>query len=330
MKKFLILLFAAIISLEISGYVLSFAGLEPTGYRLYLNGEWLDPHNAYADRDTVVGVWHLPNDRWIQNGPCFTTEMRSNKFGARDNDWDVKKKGYLFLGSSFIEGYGVSYQHRISEYFEQLSGKEVFNCAMSGTFTPVQYYMAMHKFKSTLDFDTCFVFLILPTDDKLVFKADPKRYRPYLKNDSIIYTRSKKFFPELKDVKEKVQLLTLQYSYTYHLFEYSKNRNMLKSRLLQTTKDDNYTKEETKYPGLSTIMEKFCLDFPDKYFYFVLIPTLNSNDGKLNPPPYKNAEVIDLRSSLDNATDYFDCNTHWNERGHEKVAKALKKAITTE
>ncbi|RYD56676.1 MAG: hypothetical protein EOP56_11550 [Sphingobacteriales bacterium] len=327
MKKVILLFVLSFLVIEISGYVLALLRIEPTGYRLFFNKEWLDPKNAYADRDTTVGVWHSPNDTWIQNGPCFTAEMKSNAFGARDNNWESGKDGYLFLGSSFIEGYGVNYNERVSEHFEKLTGKEVFNCAMSGTFSPVQYYMTLVKFKNILKFDTAVVFFVLPNDEQLVTKLEKKRYRPYLINDSIVYTRSSKLFPDRKDKKEKLQLFVLQYSYVYHLFEYYKNRNMLKSRLME---DEKAEKKTRSYENLAKVMSKFCNDFPDKYFYFVLIPTLNDNSGAFPQPVHSNMRILDLRNSLDNTTDYFNCNTHWNEGGHYRVANALYKAMYPE
>lgn len=328
MRKFIILFLLSLVTIELSGYILSALRIEPTGYKLYADKEWLDARNAYADRDTIVGVWHLPNDRWLQNGPCFTTEMTSNQYGARDNSWDTTKQGYLFLGSSFIEGYGVAYNSRISEYFEQQTKKEVFNCAMSGTFTPVQYYMTLHKFKDILKFDTCFVFFILPNDESSIAKKDNKRYRPYLINDSIVYTRSKTLFPEKKDMKEKLQLFVQQYSYAYHLYEYSKNRNLLKSRLVQTTvKEESDRPTDRTYKGISKIMNRFASDFPQKQFFFVLLPTLNASGPEVPEVDMSNAKIIDMRNALDPASDYFDCNTHWNEKGHHKAATALYNSI---
>lgn len=232
MKKFICHLILSLIIIEACGYLLSLFNLEPTGYKVFFNKEAFDPSNGYADRDSLVGVWHKPNDVWVQNGACFATEMRSNQFGARDNTWDTTKPGVMFLGSSFIEGFGISYGKRVSEAYEQITGKEVYNCSTAGDFSPVQYYMTLKKFKNSLRFDTCVIFIILPTDDSLVTAKDETRYRPYLTDTGIAYTRSHSRFPEYKTTKQKLDLFFNQYCYSYHLYSYFKNRNFLKSRLL--------------------------------------------------------------------------------------------------
>lgn len=319
MKKWLLQLMLAYVLVECTGYFLSALNIEPTGFKLYVNNEWNNNQNPYADRDTTVGVWHTPNDEWVQSGPCFTVKMNSNQFGARDNVWDTTKKGYLFLGSSFIEGYGMRYGKRISEVFEQLTHKEVFNCAMSGTFTPVQYYATLQKFTGKLKFDTCFVFFVLPNDEYHISKTEEGRYRPYLSDTGIYYVKSTAYFPEKKSAKDKLQLFVQQYSYVYHLYYYFQNRNILKSRIL----DENGTAPQEKYTNLSAVMHLFCSHYPDKFFYFVMLPTLSYSPANIPTAPDANMRIVDLRNCLDMHTDYYECNSHWNENGHAKTAKAL-------
>jgi len=56
MRRLFIYIILSLFTLEIFGYSSSFLNIEPTGYKLFINTEWNDSENAYADRDSLVGV----------------------------------------------------------------------------------------------------------------------------------------------------------------------------------------------------------------------------------------------------------------------------------
>jgi hypothetical protein len=323
MKNFLIYLVVSVLAIEVTGSILSAFNIEPTGFKQYFSSEWRDPVNPYADRDSLVGVWHRPNDSWLQLGACFSVPMRSNSFGARDDEWNVKEPGYLFLGSSFVEGHGVAEEKRFTEVFEKLSGKKVFNCGMGGTFTPVQYFYTLKKFAPVLDFDTCFVLIILPNDERGMRKIHKNRYRPYLTDNGIAYTTGKSGFPENKSFTAKMKLLLFQYSYTHHLLDHFKHRNHLKAQMLDV-RDDSTAR---KYPNTEKIMTMFSEEYPDKHFYFVIAPSLEYEPGDFSGMKKQNIQIIDLGKVLNDKTDFLNCNPHWNNQGHDKVGKALYKKV---
>ena len=322
-KKTILYFLLALLLIEATGYLLTALHIEPTGFKFFISNEWNDNANPYADRDSIVGVWHKPNDEWIQSGPCFTVKMRSNQYGARDNNWDTSKSGYLFLGSSLIEGYGIDYGKRISEIFEQLTHKEVFDCGMSGYFTPVQYYETLHKLKNVLKFDTCFVFFVLPLDELLANQPTTSRIRPYITDTGIYYVRSSADFPLIKTNRVKLNFFLLQYSYINHLLFYYKYRNVLKSRIVI----EQQKPPEELYKSIRLVMHKFCKDYPDKFFYFVILPTLVESPLEVPSTNDANKRIIDMRHSLNMRTDFFQCNEHWNDSGHFKTAVALYDSV---
>jgi hypothetical protein len=326
MIRFLKYLCWAFLFIELTGFTMSALNIEPTGFKQYFSDEWKDSIQPYADRDTLVGVWHKPNDSWLQVGACFSVPMKANRYGARDNDWDTTKKGNLFLGSSFVEGYAVSVEKRFTDLFEDRTNKEVFNCGMAGTFTPVQSLMALRKFAPVLKFDTCFVFIILPNDERSITRADKNRYRPYLTDTGIAYTKNKEGFPEKKDIVAKSKLLLMQYSYSNHLLNHFQNRNFLKSQMLG--KDSMSAPK--RYPNIEKVMAMFSDEFPDKQFYFVIVPSVEYKPGDFSAVDSDNIHIVDLSNVLDKKTDYLSCNPHWNNQGHEKVAGALYEAVYLE
>jgi hypothetical protein len=167
------------------------------------------------------------------------------------------------------------------------------------------------------------VFLFLPKDDRFTYVPDPARYRPYLTDTGIAYTRSTEDMPVDKSLYTKVQLFFLQYSYTYHLLIHFKNRNFLKSETLEKREK----LKPKKYTYIDKVIDMFAKEFPDKQLYFIVFPSLEFEPGELAARTERNTKIIDLTKTLNMRSDYLDCNLHWNDRGHEKVAKALYKSI---
>jgi hypothetical protein len=207
-----------------------------------------------------------------------------------------------------------------------MTHKDVFNLGMAGTFSPVQSFMSIKKFEKVLKFDTCFIFLIVPSDEKLLTTIDENRFRPYWINDSIIFQKHTVYTAK-KSIKVKLANLFQQYSYIGHLVNYYKARNELKATLLRKKE------KEPKIPStreLQKINRLFCEAYPDKFFYFVLTPTLNDEQEKIKfcfDKAYPNSKLLDLRQSLNKRSDFFICNPHWNKNGHKAFADNLFQAF---
>ena len=69
--------------------------------------------------------------------------------GFRD-DGIVRPVFSVFLGDSFVWGYGVDIADSVSERFEQLIGKDSVNMGMTSWTSPIQYARAFEKYGITL------------------------------------------------------------------------------------------------------------------------------------------------------------------------------------
>ncbi len=79
------------------------------------------------------GVWHEPNAETVHERACFRVRYATNSVGARDAErsLDADAPRVVVLGDSFLEGWGVARDERLSERLESGTGFEHLNFAMA-------------------------------------------------------------------------------------------------------------------------------------------------------------------------------------------------------
>ena len=100
------------------------------GLKRLLVGAGLLPYRTYPTSrvpqywpsiDPVVGVWRYPNATLVQKERCSTVTYRSNSAGARDPERlqrSTAERRFVVLGDSFIEGYGLDAEDRVTNLLE--------------------------------------------------------------------------------------------------------------------------------------------------------------------------------------------------------------------
>lgn len=194
----------AMAAIEIFKYNKNFKPPYPTyihlksSYMLKTNN--FAPHNV--DNNKIWGVWHVPNSMLVHEGECFNAIYHYNSYGARDIERDTipkqgDRKRAVFIGDSFVEGYGLNDSDRMTEQFEEISNIESLNFGTSGNFGSTQMRLVYQYLASGFKHDIVFValFPFNDFDDDIYGRrhSDLKRYRPYLikaNNDSfkLIYS----------------------------------------------------------------------------------------------------------------------------------------------
>jgi hypothetical protein len=179
-----------------AAYFLFFAR---THYRpVYLeqpNDHWLW-RTEYHD----WGAWHKPSSTASHVANCFSVSYRSNSYGARDRERSrtATAPRAVVLGDSFVEGFAVDEDRRLSNLLEQALGFEMLNFGMTH-FGPLQYQLLYEKLALGFDHDVVIVGL-LPDNDftgndpdfNRRFDDFARRYRPYYSKDgTVFYPRSR-------------------------------------------------------------------------------------------------------------------------------------------
>ena len=140
------------------------------------------------------GAWHKPNAKAFQRYLCFAVTYTSNSIGARDIERATpgKANSVIFLGDSFIEGLGVGDEERVSNIFEQRTGRASINLGSALDFGPLQYFMLYQALADRFLHDAV-VIGFLPAND--FTDNDPEyeewknneRYRPYYRKTASGY-----------------------------------------------------------------------------------------------------------------------------------------------
>jgi lysophospholipase L1-like esterase len=189
LKFFLIQMILLVIVIELFSFVVIrwfHFGLPP---KVYTN-QFLP---FFVDNDKVFGAWHYANTTTRHIGQCWNVEYQFNSYGARDDERQKisEKKRILFLGDSFIEGYGIEKDKRLSNLIEKDMNIECLNFGTSGSFGTTQMRL-LYESKAKDFSHNAVVLSFFPFNDLLddnyefgkSFFYTRHRYRPYLVKDS--------------------------------------------------------------------------------------------------------------------------------------------------
>ncbi|MBA4849550.1 hypothetical protein [Emticicia sp. BO119] len=147
----------------------------------------------FVDNNKAFGAWHYANASTRHIGPCWNVEYQFNSYGARDDEKKKvsERKRIVFLGDSFIEGYGIEKEKRLSNLLEKRTTIECLNFGTSGSFGTTQMRL-LYETKAKDFSHNAVVLSFFPFNDLLddnyefgkSFFYTQRRYRPYLVKDS--------------------------------------------------------------------------------------------------------------------------------------------------
>ncbi|WP_247237029.1 SGNH/GDSL hydrolase family protein [Telluribacter sp. SYSU D00476] len=119
---------------------------------------YFDPHLAF---------WRLPQDTLtVEACNGETIYYKTNSYGARDKErtpHSTTGKRVVLLGDSFMEGYMVNTQQRVSDRLEDKTNVEHLNLGIVGT-SPINYYLTYKHVGKQFEHDAVVVG-ILPAND---------------------------------------------------------------------------------------------------------------------------------------------------------------------
>ncbi len=189
-------------------------------------------------------TWHPVNTTFRHTGECFDVVLNYNSLGTRGILPDPNDNNtILFVGDSFVEGWGLEEDSTISERMRRLTNKQVLNLGVGGDIGTTQMSLIYDEFSETFKHKDVFVMFFLRNDfnDNNIDKHLNNRYKPYrilLENDSsmIVYRGSidstlfswSHFYSEVKLQSEvfneaNVLVRLMRPTYSYKLLKFIKS-----------------------------------------------------------------------------------------------------------
>jgi hypothetical protein len=317
----------------------------------------------WVNNNEHFGVWHPPNDKYSHNKSCFKLEYRSNSWGARDRERELKseKSRVVVLGDSFVEGFGVARDQRFSDILEKRTGMEHLNFGTSGHFGPTQYSLLYEHLASRFDHDKVIV-TILPNND---FKDDSfergkrkysSHYRPYYVGEypdyKLIYFREDLDLPKFKLWFKYARGWLREFTYMGRTYEYFRalqrhaeaEKELAEAKPITGRAGSNfYDFSEKEFDLMRFSLERIVKLAGKKRVLFVTVPRASDfarydHDG---PSPLAQrlgdlarslgAEYLDLLSLMakaetDRSKYFLSCDDHWNLYGNETAADFIQKS----
>lgn len=351
-KYFLVVSLATYIGIEAICFLFITTGYIPAAKPSFkLKWTIKDYPLQVADIDSIWGAWHYPGTHKYQKD-CFNITYSINSYGARDAERSKKSDSserVVVLGDSFMEGYGVPVENRLSNILEQKTSIEFMNFACSN-FGLTQEYLVYKHLASTFDHSTVLIGF-LPFND---FRDDNpdnmsntsfKRYRPYFLKGTIGYslaynettltqsTLTKESFAKTENtLPKKLIRLSKSYSFWGNILSYFRYQKITKKEKNEYSYYYNYTEDEAN--RFYFIIQKIKETAKDKRIILLAIPTtddINAYKKKGGSPlsvalinfcKREGVELIDLLPilSAQNSNLYLSCDGHWNSFANNLVA----------
>ncbi|MGH0037180.1 MAG: hypothetical protein ACQGVK_19320 [Myxococcota bacterium] len=294
----------------------------------------------------TLGVWRHPDREGPLTGPCYSVTYRTNSVGARDRERPRRADGprVAVLGDSFLEGWGVEVEDRVSDRLERETGIPHLNFAMAH-FGPYQQLLAYREIASRFDHDAV-IASVLPINDFLDSELELAetlpgyefRYRPYLVGDP----------PDLREVSYREP--TWRRWLRHHSFAWNALRSRLDGlRAPPARRPDHswfYDVEQRRVRLMQEILRRLADEVEGRPLAVLMIPALRDLQRYARSGPSPLVErlrqdgrehgyrVVDLLSAMGDRTRnwpayFIPCDYHWSRFGN-RAAEELTRALLEE
>jgi hypothetical protein len=309
----------------------------------------------WRGQDPRFGVWHAPNSSHLHRRDCFEARYTTNSIGARDSERSLRsaRPRAVVLGDSFLEGWGVTTSHRLSNRLEAATGVEHLNFAMAH-FSPYQSYLVYRTLATDFEHDAVLIG-ILPSNDFTDLDLELARsvegysfrYRPYLVGEP----------PDFRHFDHRESALhyglrNWSYAGSALLAGIDRRRARSLRQERQNAGGDRprsyfYDFRERDIARLEAVLALLAQQVADKPLVVVLIPTRKdlerravSGGDPLSARLQGTAERLgfQLVSLLGPMADHSEsvaryfhsCDYHWSASGHRVAAELLLDVVEPE
>lgn len=307
----------------------------------------------WVDRNPFFGVWHEPHSTYTHVSPEWRLTYHANAWGMRDRERSKERPGppslarrrVVVLGDSFVEGWGVASEDRLSDRLEQATGLEHLNFGTSGSFGPTQYLMLYTHLAREFEHDAV-ILVLLPDNDFLDDDYDygrimhQGRYRPFFVGKKpdyrLVYSPAQT--PSLPS--RLLEQGLLQLTYTGNLIKQFKSVARHERSAVPADYAGYFDFSPAQWDRLEHVLREFRRAAPALPILVLTVPcdTDFRRAEKAGAPPLPgklaalchslNMQYLDLFESLRDApggwpTCYLKTDRHWNATGNRVAADAV-------
>lgn len=349
MKKIALIIFGLLLGFVIFEIFLQFKFLLTQDVDKDINV--INELNNIHQYDSVLG-WKLKPGSYGRHKTTKGIDVlyKINNQGFRDDvDYQKQKnkKRIIVFGDSFVFGFGVENHNTFPKILEKLTNYEVLNFGVVG-YDPGQYFLSLKNEGLSYQPDIVIYGIYLGNDivditrDHL-FHGD--RYKPYfeIENGDLVLKNvpvpQERVQPEEINFRVKNIDIYKKLSWVFKFKTFSLLKNISKWNLYPLLTKFNFVKGITDYDKnflvLGKILEETQTLIGGKKLIVVIIPLRNIRFDYLEQEFAKKLESISKSKNIDVINPipfmtrlgsdkfYFLQEGHFNEKGHELMAKLI-------
>ena len=304
----------------------------------------------WVDSNPFFGVWHEPHSTYTHVSPEWRLTYRANAWGMRDRERDKSRsasgqKRVVVLGDSFVEGWGVATEDRLSDRLERATGLEHLNFGTSGSFGPTQYLMLYTHLAKEFEHDAVII-AILPDNDFLDDDFDygqimhKGRYRPFFVGSKPDYRLVYSPAEQRSLLSRLLEQARLQLTYTGNVIKQFRSLARHEQSALRSDYAGYFDFTPAQWDRLEHVLQEFRRAAPNLPILVLTIPcdTDFQRAEKVGPPPLPekmaalckslNMQYLNLFPALRDAKEgwqacYLKTDRHWNATGNRVAAEAI-------
>jgi hypothetical protein len=306
-----------------------------------------DSEDFLSERSFVYGHRHQPNSTYRVKKYCTDQTYRYNSQGFRDEESKKtsRKKRVIALGDSFMEGLAVEKDERFSDLLEERTSIKHLNFGMADKGS-TQSFVIYDSIASKYDHDAVLLSLFPQNDlidDDPNFGKNLNSIRPCWIGEYPIYKLA--FVPEDAPAKKHSaswKHFLKSYTYTYDALFYLKESIKSQATAKQFPKIGYFDYSEAQLNRMKYSLLKLKQAAGNKPLIVLCIPShldlqqnknaAESIERELSSFCLKNSiEFIGMFDRLKSASSkpvidfYYECDSHWNYKGHKLAFQTLMK-----
>ena len=302
----------------------------------------------WADTNPWFGVWHDPHSSFKHVSPDCNLTYHANSWGMRDRERAKSPKGIkrvAVLGDSFMEGWSVATEDRMSDRLERATGLQHLNFGTSGSFGPTQYLMLYTHLAKEFQHDAVIIAL-LPDNDFLDDDFDygqimhKGRYRPFFVGSKPDYRLVYSPAGQRSLLSRLLEQALMQLTYTGNVIKQFKSLSRHGQSALRADYAGYFDFTPAQWDRMEHVLKEFRRAAPSLPILVLTMPcdTDFQRAEKAGPPPLPakmtalcrslDMQYLDLLPAMRSAkvgwqACYLKTDRHWNATGNRVAADAV-------